>query len=344
MESSSYDRAPVSIREHQQGEELPISLLLLADPDEIAIGRYMKYCRWWLAEYEGLTVGACGALQRGGGEWELMNIAVLPDYEGQGIGSRLLKHVLEALEEAGGNEITVCTGNSSIGPLAFYQKLGFRITGVDTDYFVRQYGERIVENGIECRDRILLNRRLASPSSRSTRPSLLPGFQAGVYIRIAQVRDSGPLIRMKKKLDAQTTYMLLEPGERTMTEPEQRDMIRYALRSANSNIFLAEYEGQIIGYLEAMGGKVVRNRHTIYIVVGVLQEYANRGVGRRLFHTMLHWAEDRGVHRIELTVQSVNLRGLHLYRSLGFRIEGIQKDALLVNHQYVDLIQMSLLL
>ncbi|WP_411346178.1 GNAT family N-acetyltransferase [Paenibacillus sp. WLX1005] len=344
MESSSYDRAPVRIREHQQGEDLPISLLLLADPDESMLQRYMNYCRWWMAEYDGIPVGACGALQRGSEEWEIMNIAVLPDYAGQGIGSDLLRHVLESLERAGGNLITVCTGNSSIGPLALYQKHGFRITDVETDYFVRHYGEPIIENGITCRDRITLTLHCAPSHSGRNKPSVLPGFQAAVYIRIAQIRDSGPLIRMKKKLDAQTTYMLLEPGERTMTEPEQRDMIRYALRSANSNIFLAEYQGQIIGYLEAMGGKVVRNRHTIYIVVGVLQEYANRGVGRRLFHSMLHWAEDRGVHRIELTVQSVNVRGLHLYRSLGFRMEGIQKDALLVNNQYVDLIQMSLLL
>ncbi len=343
MESSNYNDARVIIRPRTEHETLPMPLLLLADPDPAAIERYAALCRWWFADDGNEIIGVCGVLERSSGAWEIMNMAVLARCEGQGIGSRLMKSVLADLEQEGAIEVTVCTGNSSLGALAFYQKQGFRMEAIELDYFVRHYDEPIIENGIPCRDRIILCRRLAVMRAPK-RPIVLSHFQASVSVRIAQIRDAGPLIRMKRRLDEQTTFMLLEPGERMMGESEQRDVIRYALRSANSNIFLAEYEGQIIGYLEAMGGKVMRNRHSVYIVVGVLQEYANRGIGRRLFQTMMHWAEDRGVHRLELTVQSTNERGIHLYRSLGFHIEGIQKQALIVDGSYVDLIQMSLLL
>lgn len=53
--------------------------------------------------------------------------------------------------------LEVGTGNSSISQLAFYQKCGFRIVGVDKDFFKRHYEERIIENGIECIDMIRLN-------------------------------------------------------------------------------------------------------------------------------------------------------------------------------------------
>ncbi|WP_322922781.1 GNAT family N-acetyltransferase [Paenibacillus campi] len=342
MESSNYNHPYVTVRPRTEHEALPMPLLLLADPDPAAIDRYASLCRWWFANNKTEIIGVCGALQRSAGAWEIMNMAVLPMYEGQGIGSSLMKAVLASLDDDDATEITVCTGNSSLGALAFYQKHGFRIEAIEPDYFVQHYDEPIIEHGIHCRDRIILCRRHMIRAPK--RPIVLSHFQASVSVRIAQIRDAGPLIRMKRRLDEQTTFMLLEPGERMMGESEQRDMIRYALRSANSNIFLAEHEGQIIGYLEAMGGKVTRNRHSVYIVVGVLQQYANRGIGRRLFQTMLHWAEDRSIHRLELTVQSTNQRGIHLYRSLGFRIEGVQKEALIVDGQYVDLIQMSLLL
>ncbi len=346
MESSNYNGSHVIVRPRAEHEALPMSLLLLADPDQTAIDRYASLCRWWLATDHESIIGVCGALQRSGRSWEIMNMAVLPEYAGQGIGSQLMKETLASLDHEGATEVIVCTGNSSLGALAFYQKQGFRIKAIDPDYFIRHYNEPIIENGIVCRDQIILYRSLemSAVPQPFTRPIVLSDFQTSVTIRIAQIRDAGPLIRMKRRLDEQTTFMLLEPGERSMGESEQRDVIRYALRSANSNIFLAEYNGQIIGYLEAMGGKVMRNRHSVYIVVGVLQEYANRGIGRRLFQTLLHWASDRKIHRLELTVQSTNERGLYLYRSLGFHIEGIQKKALIVNDTYVDLIQMSLLL
>ncbi|WP_458119108.1 GNAT family N-acetyltransferase [Paenibacillus sp. Z6-24] len=343
MESSNDSSSVLSIRFRQADEALPLALLLISDPDRMSVELYADHCRWWLAEYENRSVGICGVLQRSQEEWEIMNMAVLSEYTAQGIGSQLLTEVLDSLRALGASKVTVGVRSSSVGALAFYQKHGFRLTAVECDYFTGPELELQMEHGIRSRDRVLLE-RVWLDSVRRRKPVALSHFHASVSIRIAQIRDAGPLLRMKKRLDEQTSYMLLEPGERTMNEAEQRDMIRYALRSANSNIFLAEQDGQIIGYLEVMGGKVSRNRHSAYIVVGVLQEYANRGIGRRLFHTMLQWAQDRELHRIELTVQSANNRGIHLYRSLGFRIEGIQKNALLVDNKYVDLIQMGLLL
>lgn len=346
MESSNYSYDSVLIRAQSNHESIPITLLMLADPDLEAIEHYKAYCRWWTAEIANHIVGVCGVLQRAAQEWEIMNIAVEVDYETQGIGSKLLDEVLQQLKQYKAQVVTVATGNSSLGALAFYQKHGFRMIRIEHDHFIRHYQQPIIENGIVCRDQVILQKTWADSNSLSSVYPYTkePYLAMLVSVRIAQMKDSGALVRMKQKLDEQTTFMLLEPGERNLNEAEQREMIRYALRSANSNIFLAEYEGQIIGYLEAIGGKVARNRHSVYIVVGVLQEYANRGIGRRLFQTMIHWAQDRHLHRLELNVQGSNERALHLYRSLGFRIEGIQKNALVVEHQYVDLIQMGLLL
>ena len=86
----------------------------------------------------------------------MMNIAVSKNVQGKGIGKHLMKHAMNTARVLGYKVIEVGTGNSSLDQLAFYQKCGFRIISVDYDYFVRNYPEKIYENGIQCRDMIRL--------------------------------------------------------------------------------------------------------------------------------------------------------------------------------------------
>lgn len=88
---------------------------------------------------------------------EVMNIAVAPVHRGKQMGKRLLGAAIARSRQQGAQQVTVATGNSSINQLAFYQKMGFRLASVDRDYFVRHYPEPIYENGIWCRDRVLLS-------------------------------------------------------------------------------------------------------------------------------------------------------------------------------------------
>ena len=69
-------------------------------------------------------------------------------------------NAIEVAKSKGFKTIEVGTGNSSIEQLALYQKCGFRITGVDLDFFIRHYSEEIYENGIQCRDMIRLSKDL----------------------------------------------------------------------------------------------------------------------------------------------------------------------------------------
>ncbi len=136
-------------------------LLRLADPDDAAIDKYIAHgaCHGLYCEAD--LVGVAVLLPQEPDIVELANIAIHPDLQGQGLGKLLLRHVIAEARKAGFTQLTVSTGNSSLGPLALYQKAGFRITGVTPDYFVRRYSEPIVENGIPCRDQIHLNLMLS---------------------------------------------------------------------------------------------------------------------------------------------------------------------------------------
>lgn len=150
-------------------------------------------------------------------------------------------------------------------------------------------------------------------------------------IRTITVEDASLYLELCCRLDQETPFMMFEPGERTTTVAEQRKQIASMLLTDNQMIFVAENHGQLVGHLQAFGGRHRRNRNTVYLVVGVLQTYANQGIGTALFQAMEDWAKRNGAHRLELTVMTHNAAAVALYQKLGFEIEGTARDTLLVD-------------
>ncbi len=138
--------------------------------------------------------------------------------------------------------------------------------------------------------------------------------------------------------------MLLEPGERKTTLEEQRTQIEILLRQENQTIFVAEQDKHLIGYLAASGGTFKRNRHSAYLVIGILQAFTGQGIGTQLFQSLEDWAKQQYIHRLELTVMTHNTVGIALYKKQGFAIEGTKRHSVLINGQYVDEFYMSKLL
>jgi RimJ/RimL family protein N-acetyltransferase len=148
--------------------------------------------------------------------------------------------------------------------------------------------------------------------------------------------DAEEFLSLCRKVDAETLFMMFEPGERPTTIEEQRCEIKEILLRDNQTIFVAENDGQLIGYLTACGGKYKRNRQTAYIITGILQGFTSQGIGTRLFEEMERWAKEKEFHRLELNVMVHNEAALALYRKIGFEIEGKKKHSLLINNTYVD--------
>jgi RimJ/RimL family protein N-acetyltransferase len=165
-----------------------------------------------------------------------------------------------------------------------------------------------------------------------------------ITIRQLTLADAEAFLELRTRLDEETKFMMLEPGERRTTIEQERDRLKAMLATDNKTIFLAEDVGHLIGFLWANGGDYRRNHHTVHIVVGIQASHTGQGIGTRLFMECERWARERGLHRLELTVMPHNAIGLALYRKMGFEIEGTAKQALRVDGEYVDLHYMSKLL
>lgn len=150
----------MNVRKLEKQEKIPMELLLLADPSENIVEEYVKKGDCFIAESEKQVIGVYVLLPTRPKTVELVNVAVAEEQQGRGIGKLLVMDAIRIAKKRGYKTIEIGTGNSSIGQLALYQKCGFRIVGVDFDFFIKHYTEEIFENGIQCRDMIRLSKEL----------------------------------------------------------------------------------------------------------------------------------------------------------------------------------------
>ncbi len=142
------------------GDEIPYKLLYLADEHREAVADYLNRGECYVAALNGETVGEYVLLPTRPLTAELVNVAVAPEWQGQGIGKRLVLDAIERARAAGYVILEVRTGNAGIGQMALYQKCGFEMYAVDVDFITRHYPEPIFENGILCRHMVCMRMHL----------------------------------------------------------------------------------------------------------------------------------------------------------------------------------------
>jgi len=135
-------------------------LLLLADPSKQIISGYLVDGKFYVARWDDIVVGVFVLLQHEDALWELKNIAVAEEWQGKGVGKALVKEACDLAVSGGAKVLEVGTGNSSIQQLAFYQRAGFRMVRIAKNFFTLNYDEPLHENGIQCRDMVVLSKEL----------------------------------------------------------------------------------------------------------------------------------------------------------------------------------------
>ena len=137
-----------------------IPILLLAEPSFPSL-------RWSLRnlsdtvyrfDLDGALVGAATMRWRDDPS-ELVELAVAPERHGQGIGRRIVAWLVAEAGQRGRRALEVGTSSTSLANIAFYQKCGFRVTGVRPDYFW-YHAEPMTEHGIPVRDMLVFTHRL----------------------------------------------------------------------------------------------------------------------------------------------------------------------------------------
>ncbi len=145
----------------------------------------------------------------------------------------------------------------------------------------------------------------------------------GVRIRPVRLSDAPDLNGLRRAPGTAETLLAL-PSERLS---ESEDFIRNL--TVDDHFLVAERdveaEGtETVGYVWLHGIPRPRRRHVAELALAVRQDLQGRGIGRTLAEAALDLADGwLRLERVELYAFADNERAIRLYRSLGFRTEGL---------------------
>lgn len=164
-----------------------------------------------------------------------------------------------------------------------------------------------------------------------------------IGIREAAKNDAEQLIEVMKNAE-ESGFMLFDPGERKIEVEPFAEFIEATNTQEKSRIFVACEKERILGYLMVQNEKPRRISHRGYVVIGIHSDSRGKGIGKSLFIHVVTWAKKVNLHRLDLTVVTENDAAVALYKNMGFEIEGIKRDSLVIDNNYVDEYYMSKLI
>lgn len=104
---------------------------------------------------------------------------------------------------------------------------------------------------------------------------------------------------------------------------------------------IIESENNRVGYAIVAG---LQNSHKAIELKRIVVVEKGRGLGRKALELFKHLAfHELKAHRLWLDVREYNERAIHLYKSLGFQLEGLIRECLLIDGEYASHYIMSIL-
>lgn len=106
---------------------------------------------------------------------------------------------------------------------------------------------------------------------------------------------------------------------------------------------IAVIENRVIGWCDISALDRPVYAHAGSLGIGVIAEFRRYGVGEALMRAAISKARDKGLTRVELTVREHNKPAIALYEKLGFKVEGVHRNAIYIDNHYENQLSMALL-
>jgi len=163
-------------------------------------------------------------------------------------------------------------------------------------------------------------------------------------IRPANIEDVKQIFEFVKIIAVKETNNVISlPEEFSSTIADQEKWIRYYSENENALLLVAETEGKIVGVLDFKTHPKIRMSHSGEFGISILPEYQNQKIGSKMIEFLLQWTTTRPkIKKINLCVFHPNTRAIHVYKKLGFEIEGVQVGAVQISQgEFIDLVMMA---
>ncbi|QOY34690.1 GNAT family N-acetyltransferase [Anaerobacillus isosaccharinicus] len=164
-----------------------------------------------------------------------------------------------------------------------------------------------------------------------------------ILLRTAFVHDAENLLNFNKEIIKEAPYLLTTEEEFTLTLEQENQFLKQMIDDSGKLAIIAEYQNEIIGFLDFHSGFKQRIKHQGSFGMSVSNQFRSQGVGIALLTTLLDWGKEHPIiEKICLEVFSDNESAISLYKKFGFVEEGKRVKAIKIsNENYYDLIEMA---
>jgi len=250
----------------------------------------------------------------------LHRLCVTETYRGIGLGSLMLDYAADVAKEKGCKGLRFDTVAHNIKLNGFYQSLGYHYMGTND-----MGGGRLVNLYEKFED-------TGDPDEVILRYFREEDFE---YLRSWSVSPEF----LKQWAGPSLTYPIEDEELRRYMEgtnhPAHSNMLIYSA--------VHKASGKVIGHISlAAIDRTNRSARVGRVVVDPL--YRGKGIGHRVMKEMLRIAfEGLEMHRVSLGAFDFNTSALRSYEAIGFRREGVQREAALFGEKFVDCIELSMM-
>lgn len=165
-----------------------------------------------------------------------------------------------------------------------------------------------------------------------------------MIIRPATIDDVKDIFDFVKIIAVKETNNVISlPEEFSTTIADQEKWIKYYSENENALLLVAEVDNKIVGVLDFKTHPKIRMSHSGEFGISILPEYQNQKIGSKMIEFLFQWATTRPqIKKINLCVFHPNERAIHVYKKLGFEVEGVQVRAVQISDgEFIDLVMMS---
>ena len=154
-------------------------------------------------------------------------------------------------------------------------------------------------------------------------------------------------VRLAQPADAEALDVLDRATWSSLSTPAPAPNASRAFFDENTrpeDVLVAMLDYRIVGYAKLGRATSLPASDHVCTISGIAvgHEHRGHGVGRRLVDAAVDQARARGARRLTLHVLAPNAAARRLYESVGFVVEGVQRDEFFVDGRYVDDVLMAL--